>query len=176
MPFVVACVTNDNKYGQLVDENSSWSLYLSTDEPAKEEFGLPVVSLWARDKETGDVHKVMTSNPDARITYQYESTSHIVPVDCIRSVFMARIISPPEDPLKLLIEGCPDSRNVALLKGYAKKGKAPAKFIEVMTCPNGCITGPVTCNPDEIKSQAIFNQALASCPISYKEMDTTPKM
>ena len=36
MPFVVACVTNDNKYGQLVDENSRWSLYLSTDEPAKE--------------------------------------------------------------------------------------------------------------------------------------------
>lgn len=23
MPFIVACVTNDNKYGQLVDENSS---------------------------------------------------------------------------------------------------------------------------------------------------------
>ncbi len=68
-----------------------------------------------------------------------------------------------------------NKKNVALLKGYAKKGKAPAKFIEVMTCPNGCITGPVTCNPDEIKSQAIFNQALASCTISYKDMDTTPK-
>ena len=112
MPFIVACVTNDNKYGQLVDENSSWSLYLSTDEPAKDEFSLPVVSLWARNKETGDVHKVMTSNPDARITCQYDTISHIVPVDCIRAVFMARIISLPKDPLKLLIEGCPDFRNV----------------------------------------------------------------
>ena len=112
MPFIAACVTNDNKYGQLVDENSSWSLYLSTDEPAKEEFSLPVVSLWARNKETGDVHKVMTSNPDARITCQYDTISHIVPVDCIRAVFMARIISLPKDPLKLLIEGCPDFRDV----------------------------------------------------------------
>ena len=33
-------------------------------------------------------------------------------------------------------------KNIALLNGYARTGKAPGNFIEVMACANGCITGP----------------------------------
>ncbi len=33
-------------------------------------------------------------------------------------------------------------KNVALLRAYAKTGKAPAQFIEVMACEGGCISGP----------------------------------
>lgn len=33
-------------------------------------------------------------------------------------------------------------KNVALLRAYAKTGKAPAQFIEVMACEGGCMTGP----------------------------------
>lgn len=33
-------------------------------------------------------------------------------------------------------------KNVALLGAYAKTGKAPAQFIEVMACEGGCITAP----------------------------------
>lgn len=32
-------------------------------------------------------------------------------------------------------------KNVALLRAYAKTGKAPAHFIEVMACEGGCVTG-----------------------------------
>ena len=39
-------------------------------------------------------------------------------------------------------------KNVALLRAYAKTGKAPAQFIEVMACEGGCITGP--CSHNEI--------------------------
>lgn len=35
-----------------------------------------------------------------------------------------------------------DKKNIALLGAYAKTGKAPANFIEVMACEGGCITGP----------------------------------
>lgn len=35
-------------------------------------------------------------------------------------------------------------KNVALLRAYAKTGKAPAQFIEVMACEDGCVTGPCT--------------------------------
>ncbi len=35
-------------------------------------------------------------------------------------------------------------KSVALLRTYAKTGKAPAKFIEVMACEGGCVTGPCT--------------------------------
>ena len=33
-------------------------------------------------------------------------------------------------------------KNVALLRAYAKTGKAPAQFVEVMACEGGCVTGP----------------------------------
>ena len=33
-------------------------------------------------------------------------------------------------------------KNIAMLKVYAKTGKAPAPFMEVMACEGGCITGP----------------------------------
>ena len=35
-------------------------------------------------------------------------------------------------------------KNVALLRAYAKTGKAPAQFIEVMACEGGCVTDPCT--------------------------------
>ncbi|WP_347081080.1 [Fe-Fe] hydrogenase large subunit C-terminal domain-containing protein, partial [Bacteroides uniformis] len=34
------------------------------------------------------------------------------------------------------------------LRAYAKSGKAPGQFIEVMACEGGCITGP--CSHNEI--------------------------
>ena len=37
-----------------------------------------------------------------------------------------------------------NKKNVALLRAYAKTGKAPAQFIEVMACEGGCVTGPCT--------------------------------
>lgn len=33
-------------------------------------------------------------------------------------------------------------KNISLLGAYAKTGKCPAKFIEVMACEGGCISGP----------------------------------
>ena len=35
-----------------------------------------------------------------------------------------------------------NKKNVALLRVYAKTGKAPAQFVEVMACEGGCVTGP----------------------------------
>ena len=39
-----------------------------------------------------------------------------------------------------------NKKNIALLTGYAKTGKAPGNFIEVMACEGGCITGPSSFN------------------------------
>lgn len=35
-----------------------------------------------------------------------------------------------------------NKKNIASLSAYARSGKAPAQFIEVMSCEGGCITGP----------------------------------
>lgn len=66
-----------------------------------------------------------------------------------------------------------NKKNIALLKAYAKKKQAPAKFLEIMTCPNGCITGPVAYNPDMVKSESLFSQALSSCKNTYADIDTS---
>ena len=35
-----------------------------------------------------------------------------------------------------------NKKNVSLLRAYAKTGKVPAQFVEVMACEGGCVTGP----------------------------------
>lgn len=43
-----------------------------------------------------------------------------------------------------------DKKTIAQLKIIAKTGKTPAQFIEMMSCPGGCITGP--CAHNDINS------------------------
>ncbi|MBR2297599.1 MAG: monomeric [Bacteroidales bacterium] len=62
-----------------------------------------------------------------------------------------------------------NKKNIGLLKSYAKRGSANAHFVEVMTCENGCISGPVAFNPDLVSSQQIFNKALAAVKKSYMD-------
>ena len=52
-----------------------------------------------------------------------------------------------------------NKKNVALLKSFAKTGKAPANFIEVMACEGGCVTGPST-HADKVAGQKQFNREL----------------
>ena len=37
-----------------------------------------------------------------------------------------------------------DKKAIGALRAYAKSGKAPGQFIEVMACEGGCVTGPCT--------------------------------
>ena len=55
--------------------------------------------------------------------------------------------------------------NIALLRAYAKTGKVPAKFIEVMACEGGCITGPATYSGD--KGKRMLAQTLAKWKKTY---------
>ena len=55
--------------------------------------------------------------------------------------------------------------NIAMLRAYAKTGKVPAKFIEVMACEGGCITGPATYSGD--KGKRMLAQTLAKWKKTY---------
>lgn len=48
------------------------------------------------------------------------------------------------EPIEASIVSNLNKKNVNLLKAYAKTGRCPSKFIEVMACENGCISGPCT--------------------------------
>lgn len=45
-------------------------------------------------------------------------------------------------PIEASIISNINKKGVNLLKAYAKTGKCPSQFIEVMACENGCISGP----------------------------------
>ena len=60
-----------------------------------------------------------------------------------------------------------NKKNIAALRAYAKTGKVPAKFIEVMACEGGCITGPATYSGD--KGMRMMVQNLAKWKKTYLE-------
>lgn len=61
-------------------------------------------------------------------------------------------------------------KNIAMLRAYGKSGKAPAKFIEVMACEGGCITGP--CVHNELKAgKRQFDKELGKETKTYDDMD-----
>lgn len=51
-------------------------------------------------------------------------------------------LTPKVDNLKTVQIANLDKRNIALLRIYAKTGKTPAQFLEIMSCEGGCVTGP----------------------------------
>ena len=63
-----------------------------------------------------------------------------------------------------------NKKNVALLRAYAKTGKVPGQFIEVMACEGGCITGPSTHN-DIVSGRRQLAQELLKRKESYETMD-----
>ncbi len=63
-----------------------------------------------------------------------------------------------------------DKKNIGLLRTYAKTGKAPGHFIEVMACPGGCITGPSAHN-DMVSGKRQLNKELANVKETYADMD-----
>ena len=55
-----------------------------------------------------------------------------------------------------------DKKALAALRAYAKTGKAPGNFIEVMSCAGGCIAGPGVITPPELAARAVRQLAEAS--------------
>lgn len=59
-----------------------------------------------------------------------------------------------------------DKKAIGSLRVYAKTGKAPAQFVEVMACEGGCITGP--CGHNEIAAgKKQLQQALDATEKTY---------
>lgn len=53
-----------------------------------------------------------------------------------------------------------DKKNISMLSAYARTGKAPGRFIEVMACEGGCITGPGSSTTNR-ESKVRFSKSLS---------------
>ena len=67
-----------------------------------------------------------------------------------------------------------DKKNIALLKSYAKTKKAPAQFLEMMVCPDGCISGPCTYN-DAVAGKKQYNTELSTIDDTYASRREAPR-
>lgn len=58
---------------------------------------------------------------------------------------------------EIVIDGL-NKANIRQLKQYAKKGECPGNFIEIMSCPGGCVNGCDTINNPKTSARTILSQ------------------
>ena len=98
-----------------VAENDSSIVFLNDEAIEDSIEGLPSikqVSLWVYDKNRKEGKKILLSHPHTNMTFLNMEHSVCVPLDSIPTVTKVIILSWPNEPLKLLVEGCSDYRNV----------------------------------------------------------------
>ena len=98
-----------------VAENDSSIVFLNDEAIGDSIEGLPSikqVSLWVYDKNRKEGKKILLSHPNTNMAFLNMEHSVCVPLDSIPTVTKVIILSWPNEPLKLLVEGCSDYRNV----------------------------------------------------------------
>ena len=98
-----------------VAENNSVIVFLNDEAIADSIEGLPSikqVSLWGYDKNRKEGKKILLSHPNTNMAFLHMEHSVCIPLDSIPTVTKVIILSWPNEPLKLLVEGCSDYRNV----------------------------------------------------------------
>ena len=98
-----------------VAENDSVIVFLNDEAIADSIEGLPSikqVSLWVYDKNRKEGKKILLSHPNTNMAFLNMEHSVCIPLDSIPTITKVMILSWPNEPLKLLVEGCSDYRNV----------------------------------------------------------------
>ena len=98
-----------------VAENDSSIVFLNDEAIEDSIEGLPSikqVSLWVYDKNRKEGKKILLSHPNTNMAFLHMGHSVCIPLDSIPTVTKVIILSWPNEPLKLLVEGCSDYRNV----------------------------------------------------------------
>ena len=98
-----------------VAENDSFIVFLNDEAIEDSIEGLPSikqVSLWVYDKNRKEGKKILLSHPNTNMAFLNMEHSVCIPLDSIPTITEVSILSWPNEPLKLLVEGCSDYRNV----------------------------------------------------------------
>lgn len=95
----------------IVAENDSIAVLYQVVDSAKDEFDIPEVAIWLKNKTTEQETKLyQTIRPDWHCWYMGDGNKfYPVPIDSI--LVTSRVSIYNNDPLQLIVEGCPDMRN-----------------------------------------------------------------
>ena len=99
----------------VIAENEEWTILLNDEAVEDSIEGLPSikqVSLWVYDKNRKEGKKILLSHPNTNMAFLNMEHSVCIPLDSIPIITKVIILSWPNEPLKLLVEGCSDYRNV----------------------------------------------------------------
>ena len=100
---------------QSVAENEEYIIFLNNEDSGDSIEGLgsiKQVSLWTYDKSKRSAKIVLLSHPHTDGKWFSMEHSVIIPLDSIPTISKVTILSWRGEPLKLLVEGCSDYRNV----------------------------------------------------------------
>ena len=98
-----------------VAENDSVIVFLNDEAIEDTLEGMPSiiqVSLWTYSKNKKEGGKILLSHPHTNMSHLNMERSVSIPLDSIPTITKVTILSWPNEPLKLLAEGCSDYRNV----------------------------------------------------------------
>lgn len=114
LALIVSCQHNPYpgipKDSSLLDEAYGIKVFLSIDDttckPNK-------VTLWSYDEKTQEAKRIVsTIGEDVAVWCKSDTIKSIWPKDSISSIYSAKIISWPDAPLRIVVDGCLDQRNV----------------------------------------------------------------
>lgn len=96
---------------EIIAENDSVAILYQVVASAKDEYDIPEVAIWIKNKTTKQETKLyQTIRPDGHCWYMGDGNKfYPVTIDSILVTSKAAIYN--DDPLQLIVEGCPDMRN-----------------------------------------------------------------
>lgn len=94
------------------DSHSQYAVYVNVEQKPSEDEPEGIYSVWWSDERTGTAMKVLTTNPTAAGNWNsmIDHNAADVPMHLIAAASTAYIA--PGDVNKIIVEGCPDSRNI----------------------------------------------------------------
>ena len=93
-------------------EDERYEILREVVDSAEDQYDVDIVALWVKDKKTGKNTKLLqTVRPDGAAWYVADGKNFTpAPIDSINAIYNAYIYS--WDPLRIIVEGCPDTRNI----------------------------------------------------------------
>lgn len=95
----------------IIAENDSVAILYQVVDSAKDEYDIPEVAIWIKNKTTKQETKLyQTIRPDWHCWYMGDGNK-FYPVSIDSILVTSRVWIYNNDPLQLIVEGCPDMRN-----------------------------------------------------------------
>ena len=97
---------------ELKASNEYTEIYTSLLRKGTEDDPADVVAVWTKDLQTGKVTRLLTTNPNAPTQWENMKDDNAAQVDFNQVAAADNVDFVPFDSNKIIVEGCPDARNV----------------------------------------------------------------